>query len=69
MNRAEYCNGGAKLTAKRGSELPHAKLDLVKVKAIRLNKHGKTAKQLALEFGVHYRTIEKVRAWEIWVHE
>lgn len=33
---------------------------------IRAHGYRKTARQLAEEFGVHYRTIEKVRAHESW---
>ena len=54
--------------AVRGSDLPHAKLTEQCVIAIRQNVSGKTAKQLAEEFGVHYRTIEKVRSYETWSH-
>jgi hypothetical protein len=66
MTRFEYQQWGARAMAKRGNSLPHAKLDAAKVKAIRENRQGKTAKQLADEFGVHYRTIEKVRYMETW---
>ena len=45
---------------------PNAKLKPEQVRAIRMNRHGKTAKALAAEYGVHYRTIEKVRSYETW---
>lgn len=45
---------------------PNAKLTLEQVRAIRINRHGKTAKALAADYNVHYRTIEKVRAYETW---
>lgn len=47
---------------------PHRrpKLTPEQVRTIRLNRHGKTAKALAAEHNVHYRTIEKVRAYETW---
>ena len=67
MTRAEYlCH--ARLQAKRGSELPHAKLDAEKVKAIRANPKGKTMKQFAAEYEVHFRTIEKCHYFETWAH-
>ena len=66
MNRREYITFGARLNAKRGNELPHAKLNAEAVRVIRANVQGKTAKQLAQEFGVHFRTIEKVRSYETW---
>lgn len=68
MNRFDYLQWGARATAKRGTDLPHARLTPEKVRAIRINRHGKTAKELATEHGVHYRTIEKVRAGETWTH-
>ncbi len=47
---------------------PHRRPKLTEdnVRAIRLNRTGRTAKQLAEQYGVHYRTIEKVRAYETW---
>lgn len=45
---------------------PQAKLTPDRVRNIRLNKFGKTAKQLAEEHDVHFRTIEKVRAYLTW---
>ena len=54
----EYC--------KRGHDLPQTKLTTEQVKEAR--EYNKTAKQLAAEFGCHYRTIEKIRAYETWRH-
>ena len=68
MTRDEYRNGGARLIAKRGTELPHARLTPSDVLAIRRNVHGKTARQLAAEYNVHFRTIEKVKSFETWTH-
>ena len=68
MTRHEYEQWGAKSIAVRGTALPHARLDPIKVRAIRANVKGKTARQQAEEFGVHYRTIEKVRYYETWGH-
>ena len=64
MTRNEYNLWGAKATAKRGSDLPHTKLTPDQVAAIRANRHGKTMKALAEEFGVHHRTIQKIKYGE-----
>lgn len=66
MTRFEYRQWGARAHAIRGEALPQARLTREKVAAIRENRRGKTARQLAEEFGVHFRTIEKVRAYETW---
>lgn len=55
-------------TAKCGTELPHAKLDEEKVRAIRKNRNGWTAKRWAESLGVHIRTIDKVRDFRSWAH-
>lgn len=68
MTRDEYTRWGAKAHAARGNALPHAKLTPDRVRAIRSNPGGLTARQLAEEHGVHYRTIEKVRGYETWGH-
>lgn len=68
MTRFEYQQFGAMTIAKRGSDLPHAKLDEAKVRAIRENRHGLTAKQWAALLGVHQRTIDKVRDRRSWTH-
>ena len=67
MTRDEYL-AHARLYASRGTELPHAKLDEDRVREIRENRQGMTARQLAKQFGVHYRTVEKIRHGETWVH-
>ena len=67
MNRHEYI-AQARLYASRGKDLPQAKLDADRVREIRKNRQGMTAKQLAAQFGVHYRTIEKIRHYHTWVH-
>ena len=66
MNRADYVLYGAKATALRGNDLPHAKMDAEKVRYVRRNPKGMTTKQLAAQFGVHYRTIEKIQYRETW---
>lgn len=43
-----------------------AKLTTAAVEQIRSAGYYKTARQLAAEFGVHYRTIEKIRSMETW---
>jgi DNA-binding transcriptional regulator YiaG len=68
MNRHDYALWGAKSMAVRGADLPHARLDPEKVRAIRENREGLTAKQLAALHGVHFRTVEKVRSRETWGH-
>jgi hypothetical protein len=68
MKRHEYALWGAKANALRGDSLPHARLTADGVRYIRENRKGLTARQLAAEFGVHYRTIEKVRHRETWSH-
>lgn len=68
MTRHEYALWGAKAIAKRGQELPHSKLCPDHVRQIRDNPRGLTAKQHAAELGIHYRTVEKVRAYETWGH-
>ena len=68
MPRAEYLLYGARATCLRGNDLPQAKLDADKVKRIRSNAERWTANRWAKEYGVHYRTIEKVRQFESWGH-
>ena len=63
---------------KRGSELPHAKLDEEDVKHIRLlighrdelrrQAAAISNKHIADKFGVHLRTIEKISAGHGWSH-
>jgi transcriptional regulator of met regulon len=67
IGREEY-TATAYLYALAGADLPHAKLDEDRVRYIRRNPAGMTAKQLAAELGVHYRTVEKVRHYETWRH-
>jgi len=68
VTRGDYLAWGAMQTCKRGNDLPQAKLDADKVRAIRQNRHGKTAKCLAAEYGVHIRTIDKIRDHVTWRH-
>lgn len=67
MTRSEYLQSPA-LHALRGNALPHARLNASAVRDIRRNVPGWTAKQWAVELGVHLRTIEKVRHYETWRH-
>lgn len=67
MNRSEYLQRAVEF-ASRGESRPNARLTAEKVRAIRQNRNGKTARQLADIYGVHYRTIEKVRHYETWAH-
>ena len=68
MKRFDYAQWGAKAAAARGEQLTHAKLTDANVRHIKDNRHGKTARQLGDEFGVHHRTIEKIRSGETWGH-
>jgi hypothetical protein len=68
MNRAQYLAGGAHITARRGNDLPHAKLNPELVRQIRANRHGWTAKQWAQHLGLHQRTIDAVRDRRNWSH-
>jgi hypothetical protein len=67
MNRREYLQRAREFAA-RGNSLKQSRLDAGKVRYIRCNEKGMTAKALADMFGVHYRTIEKVRHFETWIH-
>ncbi|RLA56153.1 MAG: hypothetical protein DRR04_14260 [Gammaproteobacteria bacterium] len=67
MNRYEYLQRAREFAA-RGCALKQSRLDANKVRYIRKNEGGMTARALASLFGVHYRTIEKVRHYETWVH-
>ena len=67
MERSEYLTR-AREFASRGESRHNAKMDKDKVNMVRDNPRGMTAKQLAEEFGVHYRTIEKIRSYETWTH-
>lgn len=79
MDRREYRATGARLHARRGTELPQAKLDEETVKKIRrlharkqrlieqLNRKYSAA-GLAASLGVHVRTVEKVLQRDSWFH-
>lgn len=67
MTRQEYIAQAVAINP-RGTDLPHARLDPERVRYIRRNPRGMTAKQLAAELGVHWRTVEKVRHYLTWRH-
>ena len=67
MTRSEYLST-LKINARRGSDLPQSKLNPKLVREIRTNRFGMTAKAQAAKYGVHYRTIEKVRHFASWRH-
>lgn len=68
MDRAEYLRR-AREFARRGEAVGHAKLTAEKVRVIRARRRtGESIKSLAAEFGVHFRTIEKVCSFETWSH-
>lgn len=52
----------------RGEARHNTKLTEDKVRWIRRNPHGFSAKLQAALLGVHYRTVEKVRYFETWWH-
>lgn len=68
MTRFEHTLYGAKSIAKRGNDLPHAKLNPEMVRVIRLNRYGWSAKRWAEVLGVHVRTIKRVRDRKSWAH-
>ncbi|QZX85316.1 hypothetical protein [Metapseudomonas otitidis] len=47
---------------------PKAVLTPEKVREIRAIGYRLTARQLGQRYGVHHRTIEKIRAFESWGH-
>lgn len=67
MTRDEYLPMAA-LFAPRGTDLPQSRLTPDQVVEIRENRRGMTAWQQAEKYGVHIRTIEKVRRYETWTH-
>jgi hypothetical protein len=67
MTRDEY-RLRAREIARRGVELPQAKLCADKVRVIRTNPAGMTRQQRADRFGVHINTIDKVLTYRSWVH-
>jgi len=50
----------------RGSDLPQAKLTEALARTIRENRHGKTRKQRAAEFGVHQTTVKRIDLFLTW---
>lgn len=67
MTREEYLLQAAAY-AKRGNDLPQARLTPEKVREIRANVRGLFAWQLAMVYGVHIRTIDKIRTFQTWKH-
>lgn len=53
---------------KRGTDLPHARLNPDLVRKIRSNPNGWSARRWSEELGVHIRTIEKVQRGLSWRH-
>ena len=79
MNRHDYQATGAYLKCPRGEAQGHAKLteaDVRKIKWLHAKKQALvkrlndkySAQGLAVKFGVHARTIEKVLGHSSWVH-
>jgi transposase-like protein len=79
MDRHTYLTGGARIVAKRGTELPHAKLTDADIAAIRrqharkqrlidhLNQRYSIA-GIAEHYGVHPNTIERALRHDTWAH-
>lgn len=67
-----------RLKVKRGSQLPHARLDEIKVAEIlrifaqreklKQQLRSMTNTEIARKYGVHYRTIDRISAGESWGH-
>lgn len=68
MPRRDYEAFGARLTAKRGVDLPHSKLTPGMVSYVRRNPLGRPRWQLAALCLVHPRTLDKVAMYETWAH-
>ena len=76
MNRTDYLNGGAHITAPHGAQLPQSKLTADDVRMIRAlvaerdrmdeRRRALTNAAIAEKFGLHVRTIEKVIRGETW---
>jgi len=67
MTRHEYILNAVQY-AKRGNELPTAKLNPEIVRQIRENRNGETHGATAKRFGVHYNTVMRIRHYEAWRH-
>jgi hypothetical protein len=67
MTRHEYILNAVQY-AKRGNELPTAKLNPEIVREIRENRNGETHGATAKRFGVHYNTVMRIRHFEAWRH-
>jgi hypothetical protein len=66
LSRAEYLSGMAYAYARRGTELPHARLNPELVRAIRADE--RPAATIARELSVHPNTVLRVRRFETWGH-
>ena len=67
ITRDEYLRD-ANVYAKRGQDLPQAKLCPDRVRWIRANPEGLTVNQMAARLNVHPRTVESVLSFRTWVH-
>lgn len=67
MNRAEYLQC-PRLYAKRGEQLPTAKLTNASVRQMRADYGPLTANQLAERYGVSKSLVEKIVSFQRWVH-
>ena len=67
ITRDQYLRD-ATLYASRGTDRPNAKLNPERVRWIRRNPEGMTAREQAERLGVHVRTVEAVRSGRNWAH-
>ena len=67
IDRDQWYNQ-AFLYAKRGNELPQAKVTPELVRKIRENRHGWPRRKWAESTGLHIRTIDKICTYETWAH-
>ena len=52
----------------KGSDLPQSRLTESQVRKIKKSRGEKTIKETAKDYGVHYRTIEKIYYGKSWAH-
>ena len=67
ITRDEYLRDATNY-ARRGQDLPQAKLCPDRVRWIRRNPEGLTANQMAARLAVHPSTVESVLSFRTWAH-
>lgn len=79
MDRREWQSTGARLYARRGTELPQSKADeavVAKIRRLHARKqrlieqlnHDYSAAGLARRFGLSLRSVERILSRECWAH-